>query len=250
MKNLKVSTKLLVSFIIVIAVTLTLGIVSVITMNRLNNTYTEAIDTHAKPLGDAVAIMENLQAMRAAARGVILFSGTADSDEKIQEEEKAIDEYAKKFEEALAAYDKTIIRDDVRQLFDDAKSLYDDTFKPTLEDVIRLANSGTSQKELIDNYLPVLKSSSDAISADLGEVVNIKRDMLNQAELNGVAQNRAILIEIIAVLAAAVLISVFLAVYLTGLITKPLAILTTFMEKAGNTGDIKLRPEDVQTISA
>ena len=54
-----------------------------------------------------------------------------------------------------------------------------------------------------------------------------------------------------ALIAVAIIIvaSVLIYIFVTGMITKPLTALSTFMKKAGSTGDITLRPEDVNVIS-
>ncbi|MCL1805618.1 MAG: methyl-accepting chemotaxis protein [Clostridiales bacterium] len=54
---------------------------------------------------------------------------------------------------------------------------------------------------------------------------------------------------IIVITAIATVIAVVIALYIASLISKPLIMLSTFMEKAGSTGDITLNPEDVATIS-
>jgi methyl-accepting chemotaxis protein len=55
---------------------------------------------------------------------------------------------------------------------------------------------------------------------------------------------RTLLIVSIAVIAVAIGIALFLAFYISGLISKPLTVLTTFMQKAGTTGDIFMSDAD------
>ena len=54
----------------------------------------------------------------------------------------------------------------------------------------------------------------------------------------------------IIIVLVAIVVSIFLAFYLSGMISKPLILLSAFMNKAGTTGDISLTPEDVEVIGA
>ncbi len=54
----------------------------------------------------------------------------------------------------------------------------------------------------------------------------------------------------VSILALAVAISLFLAFYISRLISKPLAPLTAFMKQAGNDGDIHLSQEDITVIGS
>jgi methyl-accepting chemotaxis protein len=50
------------------------------------------------------------------------------------------------------------------------------------------------------------------------------------------------------VVVVAIILSTFMALYVSGLISKPLAMLSTFMRKAGSTGDIAFTADDVKNI--
>ncbi|MCL1824298.1 MAG: methyl-accepting chemotaxis protein, partial [Oscillospiraceae bacterium] len=54
----------------------------------------------------------------------------------------------------------------------------------------------------------------------------------------------------ITLIIAAVVICVFLALFISNMISKPLSILAAFMKKAGGTGDITLSEEDMQVIGS
>ena len=66
---------------------------------------------------------------------------------------------------------------------------------------------------------------------------------------DGIAHFRTMTAITIAVLVIAVSVALFLAFYISSLISKPILPLAAFMSKAGRTGDISLSPEDMATIS-
>jgi methyl-accepting chemotaxis protein len=88
-----------------------------------------------------------------------------------------------------------------------------------------------------------------------GEITGLMTEMTNtaveliQAESDNMdIVSRNVTILLIAVTVVCVGISMALALYVSGLISKPLKTITAFMTKAGTTGDITLRPEDVAMI--
>ncbi len=77
MKNMKVKTKLLTAFIAITAITLVVGIFSIVRLNELDGEYTVAVDVHGKPLENAAHVLGSIHAVRAELRGAMLFAGEA-----------------------------------------------------------------------------------------------------------------------------------------------------------------------------
>ena len=65
-----------------------------------------------------------------------------------------------------------------------------------------------------------------------------------------VSDNKTLLIVVIVVALVAISVAVGVALYLSGIISKPLVVLTAFMKRAGATGDISLDPDDWEAIDA
>ena len=65
-----------------------------------------------------------------------------------------------------------------------------------------------------------------------------------------VSDNNTFLIIVVIVALAAISVAVAIALYLSGIISKPLVILTAFMKRAGATGDISMKPEELEVINA
>jgi methyl-accepting chemotaxis protein len=91
-------------------------------------------------------------------------------------------------------------------------------------------------------------AAANKIVDNLTECMEIKVTAAYKAheEIEGLYFSLMMLV--IGVLAVSIIVSILLAMYVSGIISKPLAVLTAFMKKAGTTGDITLRPDDVENI--
>ena len=87
-------------------------------------------------------------------------------------------------------------------------------------------------------------------SASAGAFLDKLTDSVNRNVDRTVSDNQTLLIAVIIVALVAISVAVGIALYLSGMISKPLAMLTAFMKKAGATGDISIKPEDLEAINA
>jgi len=69
----------------------------------------------------------------------------------------------------------------------------------------------------------------------------------NQVEKNTSLFQSMLVVEV-AVLVLTVVVAIFFALYISGLISKPLAVISAFMNRAGATGDIELTPDEKELI--
>jgi len=246
MKNIKVRSKLLVGFIIVAAFAVIVGAIGIVNMGAIDNSYTSAIDTHAKPLENAALLLESIHSMRAEVRAAILFTGDT---EKVGKQEALLNDLFKEFEANIDIYAATIKRDDAKALMDEAKKQYG-VFKSTAQDVVAKAKTGVPQSELITIMATTMKPAADTVGANVKKCSEIKSGMLDTT--SEAASNREVLsvYMMIGSMAIAAALSIVLALYISGLVVKPLEAIAAFMKKAGSTGNIKLEKIDVDTISA
>jgi len=129
MKNLKVSMKLFVSFGVVVALMLFVGIDSIYNMNDINKNYSSVIETHGDPLGDAAQMLAAIHSLRAEVRWAIIFTG---KPEQLQSSEALINEWFKVYEEKSASFAKTVQMPDSKAKLAEAKSAYEQGFKPAV----------------------------------------------------------------------------------------------------------------------
>ncbi len=116
--KMKVSTKLVGSFLIVILITCIIGLVSIITIENQRNDYSELYSQYGEALGDlgivAVAFNDN----RALSRDMILEEGSRDRQKYVDQ----VNANIKKTNEYLAHYEKTIHGEDEIKEFKDFQS--------------------------------------------------------------------------------------------------------------------------------
>ena len=101
-----------------------------------------------------------------------------------------------------------------------------------------------AQHELMNVVLPKLEEVIDGLTA-IGTRYNVlvSEEVLSMEQLGSFASVIILIVIIVAVIAAMIL-----AFIISNSISKPLSLLSAFMKKAGTTGDIALRQDDIETI--
>lgn len=245
MKNMKVAKKLILGFSIVAILCAVVGGVGIIGMWQINKAQTNMYDYQTKPLPDIAKILEYSQRLRIQLRNAALFTGNA---ERLKTVESDMLDREAKIESFIAAYDVTVTDPNARKLFDEAVSLYINEYKPAMDEVLAGAKAGMAQSDLIE-IMDAAGSATNQMVDNFTECMNIKISAAEAADLSNDTLYTRLLTIIIIVIVIAVVASMVIALYISGMISKPLNVLTSFMNKAGTKGDISLRPEDVELIS-
>ncbi|MDR1692274.1 MAG: MCP four helix bundle domain-containing protein, partial [Oscillospiraceae bacterium] len=244
MKNLRVSAKLIVSFIIVIALAVIVGVVGIFGMLQLDEKYTSMYDNNLVPLPYMSNVTTMFQQIRVNLREFTI-GAYADNQQQVENARTAIDGFMADISTNLDAYEALISNEEVETLFTDARTRYEAEFLPFID--------ALNQAALAFDEVQVL-----AISADSGPMINFVSGNFAQcmdievADASAVSDANTVLAQImltmiIVVLVIAVVIAMILAFYISGLISKPLRALSDFMKKAGSTGDISMTQEDADT---
>jgi len=246
MKNLKVSAKLFVSFIIVIALSITVGVLGIIGTGQINTAMDDLYFNQTLPMEYAANAVEYVQRLRVQMRNVVIYAGDTERMDKIKsdilEREETLLKYMDDFEQTISE-DET----EVRVLYDEAIYLLNHDFIPALKDLITLAENDASQAELI-TALEETGGAADKVRENILQCMNLA---IATAELANKASDSLyylVLTLIIVALGVAIIVSVVLAAYVSGIISKPLIVLSTFMKRAGSTGDILIHPDEADAI--
>ena len=245
MKNMKVAKKLISGFLIVALLAGLVGAVGIMGMSQINKASHYMYNENTAPLPDIAKSIEFMQRLRIELRNVIIATGDLD---RLRTVEADVKDREEKFESYMANYKEHIYDPTVLQLFNEADRTYTNEFKPVLNEIIAGARAGADEAVLV-GIMDRTGSAANLIVDNLTECMNIKvSSAADFDKANTVLYNKLLIATVLALLTA-VVVSFILAFYISGLISKPLAILTGFMKKAGTTGDILLRPEDVEIIS-
>ncbi|MCL2082527.1 MAG: methyl-accepting chemotaxis protein [Oscillospiraceae bacterium] len=252
MKNLKVTAKLLVSFAISIALMLTLGVLAIVNMQTMDRLSTEMYENQTVPLFDMSTIIELIQRTRVGLREYSLGAALEDQ-EMVEAAHNSILEYDAEVKKAFDTYRVTIDTStsqgqEASRLFEDGVSLYTDRMGKITEDAYQMAKRGES---CADIQAEIAKYTNDinVVVEDFDKCMNLKLESASaKSDSIGESASSSLLITII-ILVAAVAVSVFLALYISGLISKPMSALAAFMQRAAATGDLHLDATDRETIA-
>ena len=246
MRNMRVSLKLMVSFMTIAALALVIGIVGIVGMTQINGKLVDMYQSQTKPLPDVAKSLEYLQRLRVQLNAVTLATGDADQIRTIEGE---IKKYEANFRDFSSAYYATIYDAEVKELFYDSMDQFDKVFVPGLANIIKGAKEGLDQAELIE-LSSATTDAANIMTANLTRCMDMK--ISSASEANAAAEKLAngLLIAIIVILVISIAISLFLAVYVSGIISKPLITLNAFLKKAGSTGDIKLTSQEKQSLDS
>ncbi len=218
MKNLRVSSKLLVGFGVAVVFTLVAGIVGIVELNKLYKGFDFAINYHGKPLQEAANMLGGINAMRTELRTAIIFK---DDQEKLKAQMAMAEDLTKDFEKNAALYSPWIVDPKAKALFDETMEAYEKTFKPAFFEIIAGAQKGKPVAELVA-LMAAAKPSTDVVVKNLKEISVMKSDLLDKASEDGAAAKNASLIVLLSVMFASAGISAVLGVYISKQITKPL----------------------------
>ncbi|MCL1808390.1 MAG: methyl-accepting chemotaxis protein [Clostridiales bacterium] len=245
MKNMKVSKKLLLGFGIVAMLTLIVGVVGAYGMRTLDKSYGEETSNQEIALPCIAHVLEYLQMTRVDMRNAIIYTGDSSALGKI---ESSVKNDISKLEQYMQEYNNSISDNEAQGYYNSAKSEYDSAYKPMLEEIMDKSLKGTEQGEL----LAILNSTTPAIERMLAAFNSCLDSEVAEGEVLN-AENSALatklLLAVIVIAVVAVAAAVFLGLYISSIISKPLIPLTEFMKTAVTTGNLTLNPVDVEVIS-
>jgi methyl-accepting chemotaxis protein len=251
MKNMPVSKKLILGFLMAIFMTGIVGVCGIYGMVNMNRVSSEMYDYQAEPLTYMAKVLETIQILRVSTReyGLGVTDGSSERIEKahstIEDSKKVMQENLDKFQADLkipaAKTDPELMK-----MFEDARRLYETRFIEYLDKCYVEAKSfdNESLQALLTEYVPV---NAQIVSA-FNDCMTYQISDASKANLGSDRNFSTLLTLIIIVLLASVAISLFISFSISGMITKPLVPVTAFLVKAKETGDITLTASDMETI--
>jgi methyl-accepting chemotaxis protein len=241
MKNMKISAKLFTCFGVVLALALVIGVVGVIGQSYMSNAASEMYKT-ASPMSELMVAIYDFGALRYEVANAVLHVGDVAYVTKIENEMRA---QFTEFEILMADYQKTIngATSESQVLYDEVMDKYSRVVKPGMLDAVQKAKDNTPISELVA-ILDNIEDDADIISADLKKLGEIRTDFIRERDRSTTQLAQTMLLLIIAVIIVAIIIAIIMVVKVSGMITKPLVPLTSFMVKAGTTGELTMSAEE------
>ena len=252
--NLNVKTKMILSFMLVIALMAALAVFSVISLRNVENSFLYVI---AHPIEGRTYLLSFDTTMRDYRRMVTSMIAYAPARDYA-----AIDSF---YQDSIEAYNsgsqllndfEAIIKDDanltaaekndIAGQTNEIRGIFTQYKNSVCEPVAAAARAGSYTEAL--EFVTV----GAAVTNDLLTASDRLIDAMNHIEDDEVTNTSNAAVQTIWILAAiavaAALIAVVIALYVAGTISKPLAVLTGFMKRAGSTGDVSLSSGETADI--
>ncbi len=241
MKNLKVSMKLIISFLIVAIMTIAVGGIGIYGMNAINQRDTAMYETQTVPIPQLSKVVETMQRIRVNVREFAVGSA-ADDQAMVEEAKTAIEDYKKVMTENFDAYRSTMQNQEAITVFEEARQKFEVDYQASIDVCYNMAKEGDTEGVVAE--FAKAKELTNEIVSDMDRCMEIKvADAANMAEDNS-SMAGGMLAIIIIVLVVALVTAIFFAFYISRLISKPLTDMVGYIRQAGETGNLKFRDDE------
>jgi len=241
MKKMKVSAKLVVSFLIVGALAVAVGAVGIFGMLRIADSGAYKSESIIAPMVNLAGVERTLLVVRIHVREMVMASMVGDFD-LVEAEFGRILSLLPALDDYMSAYRELIGNPDAMRLLDEARSLYENSLVPVVVSVYE-----ASQVADIPAILAAMERCRYYSDRILGKFALCFRMMIDDAQTaarNSAGLARGLLVAIVAALAAALVATIFLTTYVSGTISKPIGLLSSTLDEAAG-GDLTGRlPEE------
>jgi len=240
MRNIKISAKLIVSFLIVGVLAVAVGGVGIFGMLQIADSGSYKYENIIEPMPYLAGTERTLLVIRIHVREMVMASMTGDFA-VVEAEFGNIVSLLPVLDEYMTAYRALIGDTEAIRLFDEARTLYENYLVPVVVSIYEA--SQIADIPAILNAMELCRYYSDRILENFLQCFQI---MVNQGQTTSqyaTSLAQVLLVAIIIALAIALTATIFLTIYVSSIISKPIALLTsTFDDVAG--GDLTKRLPD------
>ncbi|MCL2627294.1 MAG: methyl-accepting chemotaxis protein [Oscillospiraceae bacterium] len=244
MKNLKVSLKLIIGFMIVVVLAVVVGIIGIVGMNSINKADDDLYNFNVVALSAMGDIRETLQDQIVQVRSLALNAG---NPTKLDGIKSVLDKLEREMLEFFEIYEGTITDATAEKTYFHAKETYLKDFAG-IKSKVREASLISTEEAYNVIYDPSVVEVRNTLVAGFLEAMLQNDAWALESVNNNTKLFWTMLITSVIILVLTVVVAMSLAMYISSLIAKPLLPLAAFMSKAGTTGDIILDPADVEVI--
>jgi len=240
MKNLKVRTKLVVSFLIVAVLAVAVGGVGIFGMQQIRDSGFYMYSNIVRPMPNLSLVEQTLLKIRIHVREMVISSMT-DNFIQVESEFRSIESLLPVLDGYMEAYRTSVSEGEATRLFDEAKAVYEKDLVPVVlglyvasqiadvPGILRgLENCRVHSDKILDNYdkcFEYMVNSASSINADSTKLA------------------QTLLVAIILALAIALAATILLALYISNMISRPIGLLVSAFEKVA-IGDLTQKLPD------
>lgn len=251
-KNLHVKSKLFIGFVIVIAFAIILATLAISTLNRIDSSYSYLINFPQKRIEYLMRINTDSALMRRNTAAIALNAADSGAVENYWEQ------FGQAYDDAMDYIDRYLANNNADKIRDQAvlnennnvlanlKKGFE-SYKANVEkglDIARATGDADATNEIFIAAGPIIAEISNTIEDSLPKAITYS-DQVNESNTN---DTNIAIITFIILLAVIVVISVLIAIYISGLINKPLLKIKNVMAQVGNTGSLDFDGETKKNL--
>lgn len=229
--SMKISVKLIASFIIVAIISGVVGVIGITYINRMDEYDRILYENMTVSITEITEIARIFQRSRVNARDLILYDDPAD----VQDSYDYVKEQLAQLEEIAESFGKTIIQEDVRPIYQHLIEALD-KYRNELDELLELSLQNLDD-EAFDFTKGEMQETADDIRETVDKLVELKVNGAKaQSDLNTDAAKKALNTMII-VIATAMVIAIILGMSISRMISNPIKKLVIVADKIAD-GDL------------
>ncbi|MDL2254214.1 methyl-accepting chemotaxis protein [Ruminococcaceae bacterium OttesenSCG-928-I18] len=242
--NLKIKSKMLLSFALMALLAILIGGVGIIGMGMLQAEDEEMYTENTQPMGELASMYDTLASQRICAANMVIFHSA--NPEFAEEEFAALAEKEELFETAFAAYKETITTPEEQTLYDEMNRLYFGDFvgiKQNVRDAYTAGDEAAmaeAMKQIDDMGAEISGYMDEAFALNVAAAQEKVNNNNTLALTSRIVQ--------IVVMALGVALAVFCAFFLADLLAKPLGRIMSATKQVSDTGNMDFSDEMISQI--
>ncbi|HXX63759.1 MAG TPA: methyl-accepting chemotaxis protein [Bacteroidota bacterium] len=230
--DLKVQTKLLLSFILVAVLAGVVGYLGIISIQTISAADNRLYEHMTQPIATVTEIASDFQQIRVAYRDIVL----ARNEEEQQKYNTALKSFEQKMEKANAEFEKSIISPAIKDAFKECQRAHD-AFVPFLNHMVEVANSNKKAEAVAylrgEAFINAANTERDALS----KLIELEVSAAKATSEENTALGDSALKVMLFVLGLAVVAAIGLGYLIARVISNPVRELADQAEKV-STGDL------------
>lgn len=245
MKNMKISMKLIVSFLMLAALAVVVFIVGIVSMVMMNQADDDLYNNNLLAVLAVGKIDANYNAQRMYIRNYVIYES---DDETFKSSETSLKSLEDEMLGLLDDYQKTITSDDDQKTFDELLTLYKQDYANIKIDVhdAGAANNTDKAKASLDEAAVIGVRISEIITSSMEFNASEAKDSVNN---NTTLFTSAAIIEV-AILIIAVIVAIVLAMYISKLIADPISKMRNIIDVVKTTGRMNFTDKEKNELKA
>ena len=242
MKNMKISTKLIVCFLIVAVLAAIVGATGIYGLSRLKQRDTAMYEKNLLAISAINKFNECTLSERMLLRVMVL---TLDSsDDVVQDTVKSLQTIEQTVRETLVAYESTVVDPEMEGAYYLAKKTYFDVYLGARQEIIDAALAG--DHALAEQRLYEVSQVVQPIYDGIAQCVILNERWASETQEGNAALANVLIIIQVCVLIIAVAVALFFAFGISGIVSKPVRFVEELLTRVGTRGELGFSDEEYE----